>query len=167
MSRLEQQVCGAVDNTSALPTAPQTQQQQQKRRTYDSLLKADICTRYRHPGGQGGARCGSGEPMPRFIQEPTRIGQIGPRDLQVEYVFVHPPQHDLRLAQQGAGAGIHGERRRIEIERAAGVEKGGGILPHHPQRLLAMADIHQRMGMGGECGHECRPRDGKISARQQ
>lgn len=50
MSRLEQQVCGAVDNTSALPTAPQTQQQQQKRRTYDSLLKADICTRYRqHP----------------------------------------------------------------------------------------------------------------------
>ena len=48
MSRLEQQVCGAVDNTSALPTAPQTQQQQQKRRTYDSLLKADICTRYRH-----------------------------------------------------------------------------------------------------------------------
>ena len=47
MSRLEQQVCGAVDNTSALPTAPQTQQQQQKRRTYDSLLKADICTRYR------------------------------------------------------------------------------------------------------------------------
>ena len=58
MSRLEQQVCGAVDNTSALPTAPQTQQQQQKRRTYDSLLKADICTRYRqlHPGSMQGNR---------------------------------------------------------------------------------------------------------------
>jgi hypothetical protein len=50
MSRQAKQVCGFVDNASALPTTPQTQHQQQKRRTYDSLLSADICTRYGHSG---------------------------------------------------------------------------------------------------------------------
>ena len=47
MSRQGKQGCGFVDNASALPTTPQTQHHQQKRRTYDSLLSADICTRYR------------------------------------------------------------------------------------------------------------------------
>lgn len=48
MSRPGKQVCGLVDNASALPTTPQTQHHQQKSRTYDSLLRVDICTRYRH-----------------------------------------------------------------------------------------------------------------------
>ena len=48
MTRQGQEACGFMDNASALPTTPQALQPTQDQRTYHSLPKPDIFTRYRH-----------------------------------------------------------------------------------------------------------------------
>src|SRR5688572_21289680 len=56
-----------------------------------------------------------------------------------------PPQNDLRLRIQGAGAGIDGEALRIEVERAAAFEQLPGARPADGERDLPLAHVHQGM----------------------